>query len=304
LDEIGFRLEKYISQLKSGVGSDDESSVVGFLKTDVESVLDYVVSFSDSVSAGVDAYREKLDPNLGLLYHRRREFEESVTHINERIAGYLDEQEEWAQSMFPHYFERYQTDGVDYNIYVGESLLEKGSFDPLHLRNLRLWQLITTCGIVWEMNDLTPDLPLPLEAAHLLLVQSVPLSIRFRYDEKRFDVDGAYNARYQIVKKRIDKARIRGTGERLTQPGKIAVVYSQPKDRQEYAQYAEYLISAGYLTDEVEDLDIEDLQGVSGLQALRFTVAHSAPGQQLQVTPDGKVKTVIRESTRETAPAA
>ncbi len=28
-------------------------------------------------------------------------------------------------------------------------------------------------------------------------------------DEKRFDVDGAYNARYEIVKKRIDKAYVK-----------------------------------------------------------------------------------------------
>jgi hypothetical protein len=38
-----------------------------------------------------------------------------------------------------------------------------------------------------------------LQVAHLILSQSTPLAIRFRTDEKRFDVDGAYNARYEIV---------------------------------------------------------------------------------------------------------
>jgi len=65
----------------------------------------------------------------------------------------------------------------------------------------------------------------PLETAHLILVQHAPLAIRFRFDEKRFDVDGAYNVRYEVVKRRIDKAVRRGTGERITQPGKIAIVY-------------------------------------------------------------------------------
>ena len=60
------------------------------------------------------------------------------------------------------------------------------------------------------------------------------LSIRFRQDEKQFDVDGAYNIRYEIVKKRIDKAYIKGTSERLTQPGKIAIVYSRDKEIGEY----------------------------------------------------------------------
>ena len=48
--------------------------------------------------------------------------------------------------MFPHYFEKQKTDGVDYQIYVGASLLEDGRFDPLCLKNLRLWQLMVTCG--------------------------------------------------------------------------------------------------------------------------------------------------------------
>ena len=55
-----------------------------------------------------------------------------------------------------------------------------------------------------------PSLPVPLQTTHLVLVQHAPLSIRFRFDEKRFDVDGAYNVRYEIVKKRIDKAVVRG----------------------------------------------------------------------------------------------
>jgi hypothetical protein len=81
-----------------------------------------------------------------------------------------------------------------------------------------------------QAASLHDRLPVPLEVAHLLLVQHTPLSIRFRFDEKRFDIDGAYNMRYEIVKKRIDKAHIRGAHERLTQPGTIAIVYSQPRE--------------------------------------------------------------------------
>ena len=53
-------------------------------------------------------------------------------------------------------------------------------------------------------------------------------------DQKQFDVDGAYNVRYEIVKKRIDKSYIKGTTERLTQAGKIAIVYSNDSDATEY----------------------------------------------------------------------
>jgi hypothetical protein len=88
-------------------------------------------------------------------------------------------------------------------------------------------------------------------------------------DEMQFDVDGAYNIRYEIVKKRIDKAFIKGSSERLTQPGMLAVVYSQDEEASEYMQYIEYLRSMNMVKGVVEDLELQDLQGTNGLRALR-----------------------------------
>src|SRR5262249_58556105 len=116
------------------------------------------------------------------------------------------------------------------------------------------------------------QLSVPLEVASLVLVQHAPLSIRFRFDEKRFDVDGAYNVRYEIIKKRIDKAVVRGSTERLTQPGKIAIVYSHSSEALEWRDYVDYLRTRGYLTGDVEDLELEELPGAQGLRALRVTV--------------------------------
>jgi hypothetical protein len=97
-------------------------------------------------------------------------------------------------------------------------------------------------------------------------------------EQKQFDVDGAYNARYEIIKKRIDKSHIKGTDERLTQPGKIAIVYSQNKDAYEYTNYLKYLQSEK-LVGEIEMLDLEDLQGVSGLKAIRVEVLYKTKKQ-------------------------
>ena len=109
--------------------------------------------------------------------------------------------------------------------------------------------------------------------ASLILVHSNPMAIKFRMDEKQFDVDGAYNIRYEIIKKRIDKANIKNSDERLTTPGKISIVYSQDKDAEEYLKYIKYLQSKNLLG-EVEQLVLEDLQGVSGLKALRVEVIY------------------------------
>jgi hypothetical protein len=131
---------------------------------------------------------------------------------------------------------------------------------------------MVTCGIAARAARLRDHLAIGLETTHLLLSHNTPLSIRFRFDEKRFDVDGAYNMRYQIVKKRIDKALIRDSSERLTQPGRIAIVYSQPVEAAEYQNYIEYLQHRGYVGPDVEDVELEELQGVQGLRALRVAV--------------------------------
>ena len=143
---------------------------------------------------------------------------------------------------------------------------------------MRLWQLMVACGVALPRRAAQePDARCRSTPRKLVLVQHAPLSIRFRLDEKRFDVDGAYNVRYEIIKKRIDKAMIRGTRERLTQPGKIALVYSHPSEAAEYREYFEYLQRLGEITPGVEDLELDELQGAEGLRALRVTVDLTHP---------------------------
>jgi hypothetical protein len=157
-------------------------------------------------------------------------------------------------------------------MYIGNSLVKNKNYSDVYLYNLRLWQLQLMCEMENAAHDLKKDLPHQLDVASLILVHSNPMAIKFRMDEKQFDVDGAYNIRYEIIKKRIDKAHIKGTNERITVPRKIAIIYSQDKDAIEYLKYIKYLQSKNYLLDEVEQLDIEDLQGITGLKALRVSV--------------------------------
>ena len=281
LDQLRYRIDQHAEQIGEHLAAGDEVGIVTFLRAEIEPLLDRLAGFAEAVGPRVAAYRDALDPRLGTVYRQRRIFEESVTRLNECISSYLELEEQAAQEIFPHYFEKQKTDGVDHQIYVGGSLVEDGGFDPIYLKSLRLWQLMVVCGIAARTDRLAGELPLPLHATHLVLVQHAPLSIRFRFDEKRFDVDGAYDIRYEIVKKRIDKALIKGSTERVTQPGRIAIVYGQPAEGQEYRGYLEYLRHLGYIAGEVEELELEELQGVHGLRALRTIVA-------LRDTPDGR----------------
>jgi putative methionine-R-sulfoxide reductase with GAF domain len=273
LDQLRYRLERHAEQIRSGVAAGDEMGIVAFLRAEVESLFDHLGTFGEAVRGAIEAYRGALDPRLGAVYGQRRVFEESVTRIADTISSYLDLEEEAAQDIYPHYFEKQKTDGVDHQIYVGSSLVEDGQFDPLYLKSLRIWQLMVACGVAARADRLTAELPVPLQTTHLVLVQHAPMSIRFRFDEKRFDVDGAYDIRYEIVKKRIDKALIKGTSERITQPGKLAIVYGQASEAAEYRGYLEYLRHLEYVSGEIEDVELEELQGVHGLRALRVAIA-------------------------------
>jgi hypothetical protein len=156
---------------------------------------------------------------------------------------------------------------VEYDIYLGQSIAPDKPFDLLYVRNLRLWQLKSMADIARQTHGL-----LPLMTTQLIFVHSTSIDISFRKDERRFDVEGGYNIRYQVVKKRIDKVRVRDTNERLTQPGMIAIIYFNDREAEEYEGYIRYLQEKGLLGVVVEHLELEELQGVSGLRALRVRV--------------------------------
>lgn len=270
-DELDYRLGKMIDRVRKGLNSGDEAEVMEFIHREIEPLIDHMEK-DERYSDVVERYRSSLDQDHAIVYNHRKAYEESVTTINETISNLIEEEESKAQQAFPHYFEKYKTDGVEYNIYAGPGMFRNNEFGPLYLKNLRLWQLLLMCRVARKAEAIVPDLPVQLRTTHLILAFHTPLAIRFRSDEKKFDVEGTYNLRYEIVKKRIDKAYVKGTEERVTQPGKIAIVYSQQKEAQEYLRFIEYLDSIGIVEGEVEEFELQDLQGVQGLRGIRFAV--------------------------------
>jgi hypothetical protein len=272
LNQIRHEITVQLKKLSKGLTAGDEMRIIDFIKREVDPIFKHLKETDPGLKDIITDYEKKNDPDQGILYKRRSDFETSLDMINDSITTIIDSQENSAQEMFPHYFEKYRTDGIEYNIYMGQSLLENKKFDTLYLKNLRLWQLIVTCQTGRSIAKLKTKLPIPLEITQLILVHSNPLSIKFREDEKKFDVEGGYNIRYEITKKRIDKAVIKGTNERISKPGTIAIIYSQHDELLEYQKYIDYLISINYLTNKLENFELEDMQGVFGLKALRVEI--------------------------------
>ncbi|MFN3667463.1 MAG: GAF domain-containing protein, partial [Sediminibacterium sp.] len=220
----------------------------------------------------IDGYFEQIDPAIRLKVTHRHEFEESITFINQELARFIDAEQDAAQKIYPHYFERFVTDGVDFNMYIGQSIKPDKPFDTFYLKNLKMWQLTTLTRAARLANSLQTRMSNPLKTTQLILAHSVPISISFRTAERKFDVDGAYNIRYEIIKKRIDKVHVKGSNERLTQPGKLAIVFSQSREAAEYLDYIEFLQNQRMLLHDLEQLELEELQGVVGLKALRVSI--------------------------------
>jgi len=272
--KMKFRIDKCIDLMSEGLGAGDEIKVMDFMKTEVYPIFQHIEKLQPDLKRAVEAYNEELDDELHIVYKKRKDYEQSVRAINENISDYIEAAQRDAQKMFPHYFEKYQTDGVEHNMYIGASMVKNKEFNEVYLRNLRLWQLLITCEVENVVYNLQSELPVPLRVASLILIHSNPITINFRTEEKRFDVDGAYNIRYEIIKNRIDKAMVKGHSERLTQAGKIAIIYSQAKEAEEYRGYLEYLQAINYIDSEIEDLELQDMQGVTGMKALRVKVIY------------------------------
>ena len=207
-EQVKFRIKEFEEELSESLNASSEQKIFNLLQREINPVMDHVQKQSPNLKKRVEEYRKKLNHENGIIYNNRKNYDEAVQQINRTMARYIDRKQIEAQKIYPHYFERYKTDGVEHNIYIGASLTNNKSkpFDEVYLFNLRLWQLSTMCEMENRFYQIQENMPLKLEAASLILVYNTTLSIRYRMDEKQFDVDGTYNARYEVIKKRIDKA--------------------------------------------------------------------------------------------------
>ncbi len=290
-DQIAYRVQEYKSDLQDkSIDANSERGIIKLLTEEINPVMDHIKSISPELQQSTQQYMSMLDPLNGVIYDKRNNYDNTVQSINQALSRYIDSRQEEAQKIYAHFFERFKTDGVEHNMYVGRSIREDTEFNVVYLYNLRLWQLQTMIEMEDKFYSIQESLPSQLDAASMILVFDNTLSIRYRIDEKRFDVDGTYNARYEVIKKRIDKAHIKGTDERITQKGKIAIIYTNKENQREYMRYINYLQHQKYLGDQVEHLELEDVQGVIGLKAIRVNILYGFKAAENRMTYDGLIQ--------------
>lgn len=248
-----------------------------FLKVEVASLFANCKGQYPSLKETIEKYEKETDPITGFCFSQRRAFETSIGLINQTITAKLEEFNRQIQSIYPSYFEKFRTDGIEYDIYVGQSIAPTQKFSAELLERIQLLQLSYMAAIAKATYAIGTDLPVKMHTTQIIYINSNSIDINFRVDERRFDVEGAYNVRYQVIKKRIDKALIKDRNERLTQPGRIALVYLHESSIKHYYAFIKQLQNAGILLDDLEHLELQEVQGVSGLKALRVGVNLGIP---------------------------
>ena len=295
-DALLYKCRNMVAQISNDLLDLDEMKVIELLQADIHPFLRHFVDgisdnrsdslktatkkagqFSEQIKVSIQDYFESIQPEKGKVFQYRKELEKSMRMINSSVSGALNDFQLQVQPLYPAYFETFRTDGIEYDIYIGQAIDPDKKFSSLYLNNVKLWQISSMAAITRLTHSLLAAMKTKLETTQLIFVNSNTIDVTFRIDERRFDVEGAYNIRYQVIKKRIDKVHIKNTTDRLTQPGKIALVYFQGRSITDYLDYIYFLQSQHILCDDLEYLELEELQGVSGLRALRVGVNLDPP---------------------------
>ncbi|HAG85750.1 MAG TPA: histidine kinase, partial [Cyanobacteria bacterium UBA12227] len=199
-------------------------------------------------------------------------YDKMIHEINNRLRETWERWQVRMQQIIPHYCDLDLTDGMDHMIYVGASI--NPQFTLFHLHCLRYEQLRAICDCARTCFGLRDRYDTPLQVTHLVLVQDTTVDIfHDEQTEKLFDLRGSTrDTRYEIVKKRIDKALDTQTQTRITQPGMLTLVYSTQEEWNEYQQYFRYLAREGWVDTQIQSSTVEPLQGITGLKYARVRI--------------------------------
>lgn len=118
--------------------------------------MDYFKDNNAALEPAIKQYRDAINEETGIVYHNRRVLERSMQSINTAINQYLEFFKDEVQTAYPCYFEKFRTDGIEYDIYIGQSITPDKPFNNFNLKNIRLWQLKSMVAIARITHGLQP----------------------------------------------------------------------------------------------------------------------------------------------------
>lgn len=246
--------------------------ILAFFQEDIPAFLDSLSDLEKDFEQPLYACRQKLKYSYEDVHSSNGAFERSLQKINQLLKMEMDNFNQSVQAIIPSYFETFRTDGIEYDLYVGQSIAPRNDFKSSMLKKIRKEQIANIARIGQLADRMKQELPIPLETTQLIFIHPNPIDISFRDDERRFDVEGSYNIRYQIIKKRIDKVKILDSEERLVKPGYIAIVFNRNQVVRDLKSCLKEVAEMGFIESDIEEIRLEKLQGISDLKALRVKI--------------------------------
>ncbi len=269
--QLRLDLLEHIRQMQECVTVDAEVSRLRYLRDHVEIYFDYFAQCGEAAIAAITAYRAACANEHECVYRARAYYDNLIRQINALLRETWERWQGTMQRTTPHYCDIEATDGIDHMLYAGASIDPK--FGSFQLRSLRYEQLCAVCDCARTAFKLQETYNTHMQVTHLVLVQDTSVDIfHDETTERMFDVRGSRDTRYEIVKKRIDKAIDEQTGTRITQPGMLTLVFCTDEEWTEYQQYFRYLMREGWVDDQIERGTVQPLQGVNGLKYARVHI--------------------------------
>ncbi|MEZ5017228.1 MAG: hypothetical protein R2800_09265 [Flavipsychrobacter sp.] len=289
---VGFlnTISAWERRVEGEIEADEEYELRRFLEQNAVTFLKELFE-QDRISEDTyKLYVKAASSKTGIFHLSHNDYENSMQQLNGILKTELNKAQNSLAKVVPHYFEKFQTDGVEYSLYAGKSINPNIDFPENITDIVAEWQVETMVRLATATYEYKNNLSVPLETTQLILIHENKVDISYRVDEKHFDVEGAYSIRYEVMKKRIDKARLLNSNERLTQPGKIAIVYAHLSSCKPYLDKIEELISAGEIEKGIEYLDLEQMQGIGKLKAIRVKINFNK-GNKVQAKPSTQAYT-------------
>ncbi|NJN03138.1 MAG: GAF domain-containing protein [Leptolyngbyaceae cyanobacterium RM1_1_2] len=261
----------HMEQIRQGITVAAEVTFTRYLAENLEPNFEYFRHCSAAATDAVMAYQSACGSEHQCVYAARAVYDQTIQQINTLLRNTWMRWQESMQTITRHYCDVEATDGIDHMLYAGQSI--DSGFSPFQLRSLRYEQLRAVCDCARVAFRLKETCDTHLEVTHLVLVQDATVDISHdETTERLFEVRGSRDTRYEIVKKRIDKAVDTESHQRITQPGMLTVVYSTADEWNEYRQYLRYLHRDRWVEDRIEQGLVEPLQGVNGLKFARVQI--------------------------------
>jgi len=88
------------------------------------------------------------------------------------INNYLESENLLYNNPIPVILKKFRTDGIEYDIYIGQSIAPDRAFNHFYLKNLRLWQLTSMAAIARLTHELLPSMPKQLRTTQLIFVHN------------------------------------------------------------------------------------------------------------------------------------